>query len=182
VGKQLRGDHLVHVRNALVLAHRHRVDGMAGGGKALAGNVHRQVAGQGGEILLPGAAIARRVAVDHGARRIASDLCQCQVEGQPPNGVGEVVAPAMADGDADELADMPLQQHRAHHRAEVLEQRREPVIEVGVHQHLDRLGGDQRQRLDRRRRAGDVVGRALQAEGKVLPQVADRGGPGGKRG
>jgi hypothetical protein len=68
-----------------------------------------------------------------------------------------MMPPAMADRDADERADVALQQHRPHHRAEVLKQRGEAVIEVGVHQHLDRLRGDERQRFHRGGRAGDVV-------------------------
>ncbi len=77
---------------------------------------------------------------------------------------------------------MSLDQCGAVGRSEVAEKRRKAVVQVGVDDDLARVGGEQGQRLDGRRRGRHVIAPARQAKGEVLSQVADGRRAGAERG
>ena len=93
-----------------------------------------------------------------------------------------MMAEAMAGPGADQrLDDMLFDQHHTERRAHVGEQPRKAVVEVGMDQDFDILGGDQPERDDGRLRGGDVVVPVGQPKREILAEIADRGRAGCKR-
>ena len=181
MGEAVRVDDLVDVGNPLRLGHRHRVEGVARRPQALADGIDREIAAEHGVVVAAAALVGGGVAVDHRAGRRPGRR-QRALESQPGQRLGEGVAIAMADAAADQgLDDVALEQHRPEAAGQVVEQRGEAVIEIRMDQDLDRLGREQRQRLDRGLRGTNIVAPARQPEGEVLPEIADRRRPGGQR-
>ena len=70
---------------------------------------------------------------------------------------------------------MFLDQHHAEGAGHIEEQPCEPVIQIGVHEDLGVLRGNQAKRRYRGLGGGDVVIPVRQAKGEILAEIADRG-------
>ena len=175
------GHHFLRCGDALCLGHRHRIDRMAAGLRRLSHQVDQQIARQRAIVGGIGRAVSRGVAIEHGAGRRANHG-ERALEGEPRHRIAEGMAEAMGDARPDQLLHhIALDRRGAERRGEVGEPGGEPVVEVGMDQHLDLLRGDEAEGAHGGERRLHIVIPMRQAKGEILAEVADDGGAGLQR-
>ncbi len=173
--------HFLRRGDALGLGHRHRVDRVAAGLRRLSHQVDQQIARQRAIVGGIGWAVGGGVAIEHGAGRRVHDG-ERALEGKPRHRIAEGMAEAMGNARADQLLDhVALDRRGAERRSKVGEPRGEPVVEIGMDQHLDLLRGDQAERAHGGERRLHIVIPMRQAKGEILAEIADDGGAGLQR-